>query len=327
MGESRTLFSSHTDTVHQQDGPNAFVRCVETAITPLGDGRTNIVYRANGSQLGADCGAGVALMVHMITNGIPGHYVFHAAEEVGGIGSTALAESGVFKNMFDRAIAFDRKATHSIITHQRGGQCCSTEFAEALAGQLNDANLDFMFAPDDSGVYTDTAEYVGQIPECTNVSVGYYNEHTMNERLDFTFFEQLANAVLLVQWETLPVGVIPPPKPRLSIANYAFRSAFTDPFPIFGDDPDEVSATGLSCDWDAVDDLYILLDSYPEMLEECGSAYIENIANVLGTEGVALLSEYVNSGMYTTRQFSDALWDPQGFLNELPKNVAAQEKV
>lgn len=216
VGEgSRTLFSSHTDTVHREDGVNSYIKSIETPIGPKHSNAPTERYRALGAVLGADCGAGVAIMTHMIMNKLPGHYVFHHAEEVGGIGSSALAETNVFKDKFDRAVAFDRKATYSIITHQSSGQCCTNLFAEALADQLNQADNDFMYYSDDTGVYTDTAEYVDLIPECTNLSVGYYNEHTQNESLDFTFLVRLSKAVLKVKWEELPIGVKDPIVPRV----------------------------------------------------------------------------------------------------------------
>jgi hypothetical protein len=266
------------------------------------------MYRASGAPLGADCGAGVALMVHMIMHGLPGHYVFHAAEEVGGVGSGKLADSGVLKGHFDRAIAFDRKATHSVITHQACGQCCSDEFADALCDQLNVADSTFMFAPDDTGVYTDTAEYIDQIRECTNVSVGYYGEHTSNESLDYTFLEQLAAAVLLVKWEELPVGVIPP------------RMSRKPDWSSFGDVFNKVDTQGNEYTDDPVGELWCLADTYPEIFDEFTYEAIVDIANILGEDGVDALFQMVNSGHYEMSDLQDALWDPQGFMNLVAKD-------
>jgi hypothetical protein len=61
-----------------------------------------------------------------------------------------------------------------------------------------------MYAPDDTGVYTDTAEFTDIIAECTNVSCGYYFEHSDKEELDMLHFEQLGAAVVLVDWDGLP---------------------------------------------------------------------------------------------------------------------------
>ena len=43
------------------------------------------------------------------------------------------------------------------------------------------------------------------IPECTNVSVGYNNEHTGREIQNMTYLEKLCKAVLKVNWKELPV--------------------------------------------------------------------------------------------------------------------------
>lgn len=189
---SRTMFTSHTDSVHRIDGPNKFTV----------DGR---YVRACEDVLGADDGAGVALMCHMIENKVPGLYCFFRSEEVGGVGSKWLA-----KNMpellveFDRAIAFDRAGEYDVITHQAGTRCCSDLFAAELSNQLSLEESGLMFMPSDGGVYTDTAEFTEIIPECTNVSVGYLRQHSDEEQQDILFLQALADTLCLVDWESLP---------------------------------------------------------------------------------------------------------------------------
>ena len=61
-----------------------------------------------------------------------------------------------------------------------------------------------MYSPDDTGVYTDTAEFTDIIPECTNISVGYDHEHSQQECLNIHHYELLSQAVLQVQWDKLP---------------------------------------------------------------------------------------------------------------------------
>lgn len=198
--ENRTLFTAHTDTVHRDGGVNTYRI----------DGK---FWRGDGDCLGADDGAGVALLAHMMSERVPGYYILFRGEECGGIGSSWLAE-----NMpdllaeFDRAVAFDRAGYYDVITHQSGGRCCSDKFADALANQLADAGL--MYAPCDGGVYTDTAEFVDLIPECTNLSVGYKHQHSEREEQDVEFLGYLAEAVCKVQWDNLPVDRDPAPKRR-----------------------------------------------------------------------------------------------------------------
>jgi len=55
-------------------------------------------------------------------------------------------------------------------------------------------------------VYTDTAEFVDIIPECTNISVGYDREHSEFESLDLVHYEQLSKQVLLIDWDALPTS-------------------------------------------------------------------------------------------------------------------------
>ena len=190
----RTLFTSHVDTVHRKDGENYFTYKDKWMEAPKDD------------PLGADDGAGVAVLLHMIDNKVPGYYVFFQGEEKGGIGSGWLAANMAhLLEEFDRAVAFDRRGTTDIITHQMAGRCCSDEFAYALAGELNKQNDEFMYLPDDGGLYTDTAEFIDVIPECTNISVGYYSEHTAKERVDTYHLEDLANAAVKLDWDSLPV--------------------------------------------------------------------------------------------------------------------------
>lgn len=193
--DSRTLFSSHLDTVHRDDAMQEV----------LFDAVSQTAFKTDGTPLGADDGAGVWLMMQMIRAEVPGTYVFHRGEERGGIGSSHIAANFEdFLGLHDRAVAFDRKATSSVITHQSHGRCCSDTFAEALCGEFNDRMPDDIFAPDPTGVYTDTAEYVDAIGECTNVSCGYYSEHTSQESLDVAFLERLADACINIDWENLP---------------------------------------------------------------------------------------------------------------------------
>jgi hypothetical protein len=187
-----TLFTAHVDTVHRLEGKNN-IRVTDTH------------WHADGDVLGADDGAGVAMLMHLLCGGVPAYYLFTQGEEKGGIGATHVATQYEYLLMqFDRAIAFDRRGIDSVITHQGMGRCCSDAFGNALATALGAHNDNMMHLTDDTGVYTDTAEFIDVIPECTNISIGYYKEHTQEESLDIGYFQQLADAVLLVEWDKLP---------------------------------------------------------------------------------------------------------------------------
>lgn len=194
---SKTLFVAHTDTVAKLDSQN-------NEFVVMGD----FVCSGGWDVLGADDGAGIAVLQQMMDNNVPGYYIFTRCEERGGLGSKYLAaKHPELMAEFDRAVAFDRKGTTSIITYQQGERCASDEFAEALAQLLADQNV--LMMTDETGIYTDTYEFAGIIPECTNISVGYEYAHSTAERQNVKFLETLANAACTIDWESLPTKRVP----------------------------------------------------------------------------------------------------------------------
>lgn len=241
---SRTLFVAHVDTVHRDMGtvnrPNVVVR----------DHHTLRALKDGGGCLGADDGAGVAMLMHMLHNGVPGYYVFTQGEECGGIGASHLAsEYADLLAEMDRAIAFDRRGLGDVITHQGWGRCCSDAFAQALADALNNGHDSLMYTPDDSGVYTDTAEFVQIIPECTNISVGYQDEHGDRESLDLVHYEALATSVLTIDWDSLPTSRDPLVREQLE---YRFDETWTSA-DYWRDDEDAVDKVSTTTTTDKYD--------------------------------------------------------------------------
>jgi hypothetical protein len=178
IGDSPIMFSSHTDSVHSQGG--------RQQIRVHKSGLIHLKKAHKGDVLGADDGAGVWLMSEMIRAKVPGLYVFHRGEEIGGKGSSALThdEPELVKG-YKACIALDRRGTQSIITHQFG-RCCSDKFADSLSAMLG-----MNHRKDDGGTFTDSANYVDLIGECTNVSVGYADEHTNRETLNLDYLLRL----------------------------------------------------------------------------------------------------------------------------------------
>lgn len=190
----RILWSCHTDTVHHEDG----VQTIEVT----GNRFIQLAPSSKSSCLGADDGAGVFLMLEMIDAGVEGLYVFHYGEERGGIGSRWLTKNTPhLVDGIQYAIAFDRRGLTDVITHQSGGRCCSDDFARSLAAQLPSG-----YKPSPDGVYTDTAEYTGLIPECTNISVGYFSEHSANERIDVVHLLNLRESLIELDIDQLVVS-------------------------------------------------------------------------------------------------------------------------
>jgi len=210
LGDSDVMFTSHLDTA-----TSAY-----TKVNHVIEG--NIIKTDGTSILGADDKAGVTIMFHMIENGVPGLYYFFLGEEVGCIGSKKLAESHRTEKLpyINKVISFDRRGTDSIITFQASSRCCSDKFGEELAKQLNLNDETFKYKIDPTGIYTDSAQFVKIYPECTNISVGYYSEHTYSERQDIEHLTKLAEACLKVDWSNLPVERDPSKTEYTSYGSY-----------------------------------------------------------------------------------------------------------
>lgn len=192
-----TMFSSHTDTVHHDSGPQKLTYDNVKFHLFVADTKKS-------SCLGADDGTGIWLMLHMLENNVPGIYAFHREEECGGGGSNfGAANRKTELAHVKHCVAFDRKGYSDIITHQGGTQTCSNAFADALAKHLPG------FAACDGGSFTDSKNYRGIIPECTNLSVGYFAQHTSAEHQDVKFAVRLANLLCKVPWATLPAERVP----------------------------------------------------------------------------------------------------------------------
>ena len=217
---SDTMFISHLDTIDR--GPSSYdfktwdsvnqawiypeVKTDnEKRITHLFEG--DFVKTDGKTNLGADDKAGVTIMINMMSEGIPGLYYFFVGEESGCIGSSSLSRVFDIKvtdgklPSINRCISFDRRGYGSVITHQMGNVCCSDEFAKELSEKLNEYG--FWFKPDSTGIYTDSAEFIDVIPECTNLSVGYFSEHTTTEKQDIEFLELLAVVLTKIEWDSL----------------------------------------------------------------------------------------------------------------------------
>jgi len=195
VGESDVMFTSHLDTATSANTP----------VNHVFDGK--IIKTDGKSILGADDKAGVAIMLNMIKNNIPGLYYFFLGEEVGCVGSkkAANAQKETKIEGINKVISFDRRGTTSIITYQSGRRCASDSFGRALAGELNKADDSFEYIIDPTGVLTDSFQFISIYPECTNISVGYQSEHTYSESQDIEHLTKLAEACLKVDWNGLPV--------------------------------------------------------------------------------------------------------------------------
>jgi len=193
IGYSRTIFTCHMDTAC---GRYEKVNHVINGGIISTDGRT---------VLSGDDKNGMTILLYMIWKKVPGTYYFFQGEESGMVGAHAILKKDKdFFNEYDRMVSFDRRAYTSIITHQLGRRGCSEEFSRALSDEFSYHGL--QYRSDKSGIFTDSASFIGIIPEVTNLSCGYFNEHSHSERTDIIFLEKLAKAACLVKWEELPTS-------------------------------------------------------------------------------------------------------------------------
>ena len=195
IGNSETLFTCHLDN---------YCKIKEKVNHIITD---NIIATDETTVLGGDNKAGVCVLLYLISKNVPGHYCFFIGEEPiisGGLyGSSLLAEHYTdVVNKYKRAIAFDRKQKGSIITRQSAQPCCSDEFANSLIKLFAEQGMEMEVDP--TGYYTDTSSFMEIIPECTNISVGVWGEHTKKEFVDISYVEEIAIAASKIDWESLP---------------------------------------------------------------------------------------------------------------------------
>lgn len=221
IGDNPTvMWSCHTDTVHTTKG---FQKIIYWPGKNSGEIYFGVDLNQKGKRsscLGADDTCGIWLMTEMIKANVPGLYIFHRAEEVGGKGSGWIAEHNKTALAGIKfAIAFDRRGYKSIITYQRSKRCCSDDFAKSLAAQLGMGHT-----TDTTGSFTDTASYVDLIAECTNVSVGYDGAHTSTEDVNVDYLFRLRNALLKLDISKLVEKRKPGENDRLSTTYYGSNS-------------------------------------------------------------------------------------------------------
>jgi hypothetical protein len=198
IGESDTSFTSHLDTA-------SFVKSEINLIEFEKDGE--LFIKTDGrSILGADDKSGVTILLYLIHNNIPGVYWFFIGEERGGIGSRKVVtnyDKYPFMKNIKKMVSFDRRNYYSVITNQGGVECCSNEFAKSLCDELNRGGLKLGLDP--TGVFTDSANFIDVIPECTNISVGYFDEHRNTEMQNISYLEKLCKSVVSCDWNKLEI--------------------------------------------------------------------------------------------------------------------------
>jgi len=205
------VFTAHHDTVHTKGG----MQTVEVVGNKVG-----LPTQSMSNCLGADCTTGIWLILNMIAHKVSGIYIIHADEESGCIGSKALVKSKPqWLDQVDTVISFDRYGTNSVITYQSGFRTCSDEFGKSLSRILGMGH-----ELDDGGSYTDSNAYKDVVPECTNLSVGYYSQHTNREHQNLTYAEDLCKKLIKADWDKLVISRDPNVTDSLYYYGYGNRS-------------------------------------------------------------------------------------------------------
>lgn len=247
---SSVMFTSHTDSVHRVDSPDGTQQLAFRS-----DDRTLIGLASKDKQqmgftpscLGADCATGNYIMLRLLQANCKGLYVFFREEESGGVGSEYFRQDKSNEKYWDKlthCISFDRKGYTSIITEQWGGQCASNEFAKELADIIAQADTNKRldtFVADPTGSFTDSANFTDVISECTNLSVGYFNQHTADETQDLQFAEDLCDALCRIDWTTLnsyrdPKQTMVYSRATTKSSGYAWLDYYTAGYDTYTDD-------------------------------------------------------------------------------------------
>jgi len=278
IGETPTLcFASHHDTVHRTEGLQQLV--VTSNVVSVAD-------TAISSCLGADCTTGVWLMLGMIEAGIEGVYVVHAAEEVGCVGSSALVKDNPYwLTGIDAVISFDRYGDTSVITHQMGKRTASSEFATSFADAVDLPQL----IADPNGSYTDSNEYADVVPECTNISVGYYGQHGVNETQDLEFADLLMYKLCAADWSKLVIAR----DPSLYESQYEDDNYWSRNWSRLYD---EVSSPDMSDDYDRESIISLIENNtcaVADMLIKMGMT-ADLLAEEVGVDDSRYINDYIN---------------------------------
>lgn len=216
---SNVLYVAHYDTVDLKGGvtrrydPN--LKVYVTSYTPENEPLTKQIKVEDGIAqldyeftdplepqcLGADDGAGLAVMLHLLNEGVLGGYCFTTGEECGGVGAEdILTQAPAFLKQYDISVEIDRRGTSEIIYCQSSGDTASKTFAQWLCDKL-----DMGHKPSDNGSYTDNSTFAELIPENVNIAAGYVNAHTMDEKVLLPYLDSLAEKLKQVVWADAPI--------------------------------------------------------------------------------------------------------------------------
>lgn len=146
------------------------------------------IWRRPGEILGADDRAGVAMLLMLLNDleytGFDGtiKFAFTVQEECGRAGASAIPKR--FLADIDFAIVLDRRGSGDLVTNCNGVRYCSKEFENRVEKVVSNLSLNSTFKPVTGGI-SDITVWSSYGIESVNVSIGFYNEHTEFEYLNY----------------------------------------------------------------------------------------------------------------------------------------------
>jgi putative aminopeptidase FrvX len=156
--------------------------------------RNNIVSRENGI-LGADDRAGVAIILNLLKEVgnyrevPPLKFIFTVGEEDRQYGAESI-DPDFFEDV-SFGISLDRKNCKDIVYKSNSKEYSNLEFAERVARVssriFSEENI---FVPCQGGISDLRVWSEKDTRPCVNLSVGYFDEHTDEERLDLTCWDR-----------------------------------------------------------------------------------------------------------------------------------------
>jgi len=157
----KPLLSAHLDTVQEKDDVKMadFIRMKEGYI------------KGNGI-IGGDDKCGVYIILYLLSQGDEFNFVFSVQEETGGQGINQFTLSNRFDNI-PYGLVLDRKGNTDVI-------CTKNEYGiEEFENVLLEIGGVFGYTKA-IGTWSD-ADIISDYISCANISVGYYNAHTVDE--------------------------------------------------------------------------------------------------------------------------------------------------
>ena len=164
-----------------------------------------------------------------------------------------------------------------------GRRTASDKFAKLLA-----KTLELPLKPDPNGSYTDSNVYRSKVSECTNVSVGYYSQHSTEEKQDVVYAYKLLECLISADWDQLQYY-----RDNTIVEMGSMYGDWYDDDYFFGYPP-----RGYRYDIDQTGDnrIYDMIVDYPEevalLLEELGYT-ADELHEMLGIQDHGYINEYL----------------------------------